>query len=91
MVFGVVSAPIVLRNEAWIGARIGAGLLLAGAGFVCVVYAYTFISRSKEFELVGFDGGEQVTPKPWYVGLYRVMGLGLSALGFVLFDGLLLV
>ncbi|ESP90054.1 hypothetical protein [Candidatus Halobonum tyrrellensis] len=89
--FAAVAGSVALPNGGWLGAPGGAGLVLVLVGVVGLAGAHTYISVSKAFELVGFGGSEQVTPKPWYVWLHRLTGLAVVAVGFVLLDGVALV
>lgn len=84
------SGTALLPNGGWFGTPGGLGLLLVAVGVVGLLGAYTFISVSKEFELVGFSGSERVTPEPWYVGLHRLFAVCLLAAGFLFLDGLAL-
>lgn len=81
---------VALRNSGWTGVPGGFGLLCVAVGVVALLGARTYISVSKEFELVGFRGSRHVEPTEWYVGLHRLAGLCIVVLGFVLLDGVAL-
>lgn len=89
--FVSTAASAIFANGGWIGAPIGFGLLLVIAGILALLGAYTYITFSKDLELIGFGGSEQVTPEPWYVGLHRAGAVIGLALGFVLVDGIAVV
>ncbi|SFR96703.1 hypothetical protein SAMN05216559_1688 [Halomicrobium zhouii] len=88
--FLTTAASAALGNGGWTGTPGGIGLLLLGGGVVGLLAAYTYISISKEFELVGFSGSRQVEPQSWYVGLHRLVALCVVVVGFVFLDGLAL-
>ncbi len=85
------TGSVVLTNDGWINVSSGIGFLLFVAGVAGLLGAYTFISISKSFELIGFSGSEGVTPRPWYVGLHRIAAVCALGLGFVWMDGLAVV
>jgi len=85
--FLTTAATAPFSNGGWIGTPGGIGLLLLGGGVVGLLAAYSYISISKEFELIGFSGSRKVEPRPWYVGFHRLAALCVVAVGFVLLDG----
>ncbi|ELZ11140.1 hypothetical protein C479_07523 [Halovivax asiaticus JCM 14624] len=89
--FVSTAASASVANGGWIGMPIGFGIVAVVAGVLGMLGTYTFITISKELELIGFGGSEQVTPEPWYVGLNRGAALVLLALGFVFVDGIAVV
>jgi|AntDeeMinimDraft_4_1070355.scaffolds.fasta_scaffold00630_2 hypothetical protein len=85
--FLTAAASAVLGNGGWTGTPGDIGLLLLGGGVVGLLAAYSYISISKEFELIGFSGSRTVEPRPWYVGFHRLVALCVVAVGFVFLDG----
>lgn len=66
----------------------GLGIVLVLVAVPGLLWARTFISISKAFELIGFRGTDEVEPASWYVGLHRLIALCGIALGFVFAGGL---
>lgn len=89
--FATTAGSAAFPNGGWIASTGGSGLLFVALGLFGFLGAYTYISLSKEFELIGFSGSRSVEPKPWYVGFHRLGALCFLAIGFVLLDGLALV
>jgi len=86
-----VAGSVFFADGGLSGAPFGLGLLLAFVGAIGFLGAYTYISISKSFELIGFSGSREVTPDAWYVGAHRLGGLALLAVGFLFVDGLAFV
>lgn len=63
------------------------GLLVMFVGFVGFIGAETYIVVSKEFELIGFSGSDEVDPQPWYVALHRIGAFCVLLAGFALVAG----
>lgn len=85
--FLTTAASAALGNGGWTGTPGGIGLLLLGGGVAGLLAAHSYISISKEFELIGFSGSRKVDPRPWYVGMHRIVAFCAVLAGFVFLDG----